>query len=107
MQIELMVTLDLDDGERIYLLRTDRPYTRVPAAGEMVHLDDGDGTLGVTIALVSWSNEGVATLEFEEDASPSPTEEWLLACGYERIDAARFDDDDEQDGDEPLESGER
>src|SRR5687768_8012486 len=44
MQIELAITLNTaDDLERTYLLRTDRPYQRVPAAGEILSLDDGDG----------------------------------------------------------------
>ena len=85
MQIELAVTLNAaDDLERTYLLRTDRPYARVPSAGEIVSLDDGDGTIELPIDAVVWSNDGLVMFEFEIEEGESPvTEAWLIAHGYE------------------------
>ena len=88
MQIELAITLDLgDDEERTYVRRTDRPYPRVPAAGEIVCLDDGEGTIELPIDAVAWSNEGLPTLEFDVEQGESfVTEAWLVSKGYQALD---------------------
>jgi hypothetical protein len=103
-KIELMVHLELGDGDvRIYSLTTERPYSRTPMAGELVMLNDGDEDLcGTSVESVSWDNDGTATLEFELEDSPDfVNEAWLIAAGYERIDADAFDDEDEEDDSEP------
>jgi hypothetical protein len=88
MQIELAITLNSGDDERTYTLRTDRAYSRVPVAGEIVSLDDGDGSIELPIDAVVWSNDGLVTFEFDVEEGDSPvTEAWLMSHGYERFES--------------------
>lgn len=95
MNIELYVQLEVQGGEeRIYTLSVDRPYSRAPIAGELVQLDD-EGTFGLGIDHVSWTNQGIPELWFMLSDDSFVEEDELLGAGYERIDIGAFRDDDE------------
>jgi hypothetical protein len=95
MNIELYVQLETrDGGERIYRLPVDRPYSRVPTAGELVQIDEEE-MFGLTIDHVAWSNEGTAELWFLLSDDGFVGEDELLEAGYERVDVGAFPEDDE------------
>ncbi|HSK91680.1 MAG TPA: hypothetical protein VK875_10235 [Euzebyales bacterium] len=66
---------------RAYLRAVDRPYARVPIAGELVMLDD-DGEQGQAVDQVSWDNDGAAVLRFAE---PPVSHAWLLKAGFDLV----------------------
>jgi hypothetical protein len=85
MRLVLLVRRDSGRDMRAYLRAVDRPYTRVPMAGELVMLDDG-GEHGQAVDQVSWDNDGVPVLRFVD---PAVSEAWLAAAGFDLyVDAA-------------------
>ncbi len=81
MQLVFLVRRQRADGTGGYLRAVERAYSRVPAVGEMVMLDD-DGDIGHTIDQVSWDNDGKAVLRFTD---PAVSEDWLLAAGFDLV----------------------
>lgn len=97
MQLELLIFFSLEDGEdRIYRREVDRPYSRVPIAGELVQLDD-EPTFGMDVDHVSWDNELPPSLEFELEEDGLTDEQWLIDAGFERIDAGAYPEEDEEE----------
>jgi hypothetical protein len=85
MRIGLMVRLTLTSrGVRTYSREVERPYSRVPIAGEFVMLSNTDDeSKGADVHAVFWNNNGLAILVFEEDERGGwLTEEWLIAQRY-------------------------
>jgi hypothetical protein len=81
MRLVLLVRRDSDTTTRAYLRAVDRPYTRVPIAGELVMLDDA-GEHGHLIDQVSWDNDGAPVLRFVD---PAISHAWLLAAGFNLV----------------------
>jgi hypothetical protein len=81
MRLVLLVRRDSGTHMRAYLRAVDRPYARVPVAGELVMLDDG-AEHGQPIDQVSWDNDGVPVLRFGD---PAVSHAWLLAAGFDLI----------------------
>jgi hypothetical protein len=95
MRIELHVQLETRDGEeRIYRLSVDRPYSRVPTAGELVQIDEAE-RFGLTIDHVALSNDGTAEPWFVLSDDDFATADELLEVGYERVDIGAVPEDDE------------
>jgi len=87
MRLLLLVRRNSGVDMHAYLRAVDRPYARVPIAGELVMLDDG-GEHGQPIDQVSWDNDGAPVLRFGD---PPVSHAWLIAAGFELVyaDAAR------------------
>ena len=81
MHLALLVRRDSGAQMRAYLRAVDRPYARVPVAGEQVMLDDA-GEHGQAIDQVSWDNDGVPVLRFLD---PAVSHAWLLAAGFDLV----------------------
>jgi hypothetical protein len=81
MRLVLLVRRDDGANARAYLRAVDRPYSRVPVAGELAMLDDS-GEHGQAIDQVSWDNDGVPVLRFLD---PAVSHAWLLAAGFELV----------------------
>jgi hypothetical protein len=81
MHLVLLVSRSTPAHERAYLRAVDRPYARVPAAGEAVMLDDA-GEQGLPVDQVAWDNDGAAVLRFN---GPPVSHAWLLSAGFELV----------------------
>ena len=81
MHLVLLVRRSTPAHERAYLRAVDRPYCRVPVAGESVMLDDA-GEHGLPVEQVSWDNEGAAVLRFTD---PPVSHIWLLSAGFDLV----------------------
>ena len=81
MHLVLLVRQAASTGDRAYLRAVDRPYGRVPAAGEDVMLDDA-GEHGGPVERVSWDNDGTAVLRL---SAPAVSHAWLLAEGFDVV----------------------
>ena len=66
MHLVLLVRQAASTGDRAYLRAVDRPYGRVPAAGEDVMLDDA-GEHGGPGERGSWGNDGTAGLRLSAE----------------------------------------
>jgi hypothetical protein len=81
MRLVLLVRRDSGAIPHAYLRAVERPYSRVPVAGELVMLDDA-AEHGHSIDQVTWDNDGVPVLRF---ADPAVSHSWLLAAGFELV----------------------
>jgi hypothetical protein len=81
MRLVLLVRRDNGGDMRAYLRAVDRPYARVPMAGELVMLDDG-AEHGQAVDQVSWDNGGAPVLRF---VAPPVSEAWLFAAGFDLV----------------------
>lgn len=81
MRVTLLVRLSPGPTVRAYLRAVDRPYDRMPVAGEVVMLDD-TGELGGVVDQVTWDNAGTAVLRCTD---PPVSYRWLLDAGFEQV----------------------
>jgi hypothetical protein len=81
MHLILLVRRNSGADMRAYLRAVDRPYARVPMAGELVMLDDG-AEHGQAVDQVSWDNDGAPVLRF---ADPAVSHAWLTAAGFDLV----------------------
>lgn len=81
MNLVLLVRRSTRAHSRAYLRAIDRPYSRVPMAGEAVMLDD-EGEHGLPVEQVSWDNDGAAVLRFSD---PPVSHAWLLSAGFDLV----------------------
>jgi len=81
MHLLLLVRRNTGEGARAYLRAVNRPYARVPVAGELVMLDDA-GEHGYPVDQVSWDNDGAPVLRFTD---PAVSHAWLLAAGFDLV----------------------
>jgi hypothetical protein len=81
MRLVLLVRRNSGANPHAYLRAVDRPYSRVPVAGELVMLDDA-AEHGQAIDQISWDNDGVPVLRFVD---PAVSHAWLLAAGFDLV----------------------
>jgi hypothetical protein len=81
MRLVLLVRRNSGANSHAYLRAVDRPYSRVPVAGELVMLDDA-AEHGQAIDQISWDNDGVPVLRFID---PAVSHAWLLAAGFDLV----------------------
>jgi hypothetical protein len=81
MHMVLLVRRGGGASPQAYLRAIDRPYARVPLAGELVMLDDA-AEHGQAVDQVSWDNDGVPVLRFVD---PGVSHTWLLAAGFDLV----------------------
>jgi hypothetical protein len=81
MRLLLLVRRGGGGDTHAYLRAVDRPYARVPMAGELVMLDDA-AEHGQAVDQVSWDNDGAPVLRFVD---PPVSRAWLTAAGFDLV----------------------